>query len=96
MTRSQETLRRLAMIDESFVEGKAGLRCPLNSIPMRSAHRALTAKLRLPPMFGGGPDLPKLGAAAAPHLGIALGMDIAAALRSWAATSGLGRFTPTG
>jgi alkylhydroperoxidase/carboxymuconolactone decarboxylase family protein YurZ len=110
MARFQEILRRLAMIDESFVEDEAGLRLELaekSSLDPRtaallqvgvsvalgspgvslewSAARALAAGasedqiadvlLAIAPVAG----LDRV-VAAAPHLGIALGYDIAAAL----------------
>jgi len=110
MVRFQETLRRLAMIDESFVEDVAGLRLDLArtsaldartaallqvgaSVAMGSpgislewsAARALVAGaskdqvadvlLAIAPVAG----LDRV-AAAAPHLGIALGYDVTAAL----------------
>lgn len=110
MARFQETLRRLAMIDESFVQDEAGLRVELAeksaldpktaalvqvgvSVALGSpgvslqwsAARALAAGasedqiadvlLAIAPVAG----LDRV-VAAAPHLGIALGYDIAAAL----------------
>ena len=110
MVRFQETLRRLAMIDKSFVEDEAGLRLGLAgtsaldprttallqvgaSVAMGSpgvslewsAARALAAGanedqiaevlLAIAPVAG----LDRI-VAAAPHLGTALGYDIAAAL----------------
>ena len=110
MVRFQETLRRLAMIDECFVENQAGLRLDLAtasdldprtvallqvgaSVVMGSsavslewsAARALAAGasknqvadvlLAIAPVAG----LDRV-AAAAPHLGTALGYDVAAAL----------------
>jgi len=110
MARFQETLRRLAMIDESFVEDEVGLRLdlagtstldPLTAALLRvgvsvamgspavslewSVARALAAGasedqvadvlLAIAPVAG----LDRV-AAAAPHLGTALGYDIAAAL----------------
>lgn len=110
MMRFQETLRRLAMIDECFVETQAGLRLDLAtasdldprtvallqigaSVVMGSsavslewsAARALAAGaskdqiadvlLAIAPVAG----LDRV-AAAAPHLGTALGYDVAAAL----------------
>jgi 4-carboxymuconolactone decarboxylase len=110
MARFRETLRKLAMIDESFVEAEVGLRLELadkSSLEPRiaallqvgvsvamgspgvslewSAARALAAGasedqiadvlLAIAPVTG----LDRL-VAAAPHLGIALGYDIAAAL----------------
>lgn len=110
MVRFQETLRRLAMIDECFVENQAGLRLDLAtasdldprtvallqvgaSVVMGSsavslewsAARALAAGasknqvadvlLAIAPLAG----LDRV-AAAAPHLGTALGYDVAAAL----------------
>lgn len=110
MARFQETLRRLAMIDESFVESEVGLRldpdgtstldpqttallqvgvsvaigAPRVSLEW-SAARALAAGaskdqiadvlLAIAPVAG----LDRV-VAAAPHLGTALGYDIAAAL----------------
>jgi alkylhydroperoxidase/carboxymuconolactone decarboxylase family protein YurZ len=110
MARFQETLRRLAMIDESFVEDAAGLKLDLAessaldpttaallrvgvSVALGSPEvslewgtaRALAAGasedqiadvlLAIAPVAG----LDRV-AAAAPHLGTALGYDIAAAL----------------
>jgi alkylhydroperoxidase/carboxymuconolactone decarboxylase family protein YurZ len=110
MVSFQETLRKLAMIDESFVEDEAGLRLDLArtsaldprtaallqvgaSVVMGlpgvslewSAARALAAGaskdqiadvlLAIAPVAG----LNRV-AAAAPHLGTALGYDVAAAL----------------
>ena len=110
MARFHETLRRLAMIDESFVEGEVGLRLDLaekSALDPRtaallqvgasaaigspgvslewSAARALAAGasgdqiadvlLAIAPVAG----LDRV-VAAAPHLGTALGYDIAAAL----------------
>ena len=110
MVRFQETLRRLTMIDECFVENVAGLRLDLatpsdldpktvallqvgasvvmGTTPVSvewSAARALAAGaskdqiadvlLAIAPVAG----LDRV-AAAAPHLGAALGYDVAAAL----------------
>jgi 4-carboxymuconolactone decarboxylase len=110
MVRFHETLRRLAMIDESFVEDEAGLKLDLaasSALDPRTAAllrvgvsvalgspevslqwsvaRALTAGasedqiadvlLAIAPVAG----LDRV-VAAAPHLGTALGYDIAAAL----------------
>jgi alkylhydroperoxidase/carboxymuconolactone decarboxylase family protein YurZ len=110
MARFQETLRKLAMIDESFVEAEVGLRLELadkSSLEPRiaallqvgvsvamgspgvslewSAARALAAGasedqiadvlLAIAPVTG----LDRV-VAAAPHLGLALGYDTAAAL----------------
>ena len=110
MVRFQETLRRLAMIDESFVEDQAGLRLDLAgtsaldpktaallqvgvSVAMGSPGVSLEWSVARALAEGASKDqiadvllaiAPVAGldrvVAAAPHLGTALGYDIAAAL----------------
>ena len=90
MVRFQETLRRLAMIDESFVEDEAGLRLDLPGTPALDA--TTVALLRVGVSVAMGSPADSIGWSAARALAAGASPDqIADVLLAIAPVAGLGR-----
>jgi 4-carboxymuconolactone decarboxylase len=92
MVRFQETLRRLAMIDESFVEDEAGLRLDLQGTPALDSTTVALLRVGVSVAMGSPGD--SIGWSATRALAAGASADqIADVLMAIAPVAGLGRIT---